>query len=523
MFRTDKIPKDVEQNKRYRIKLLNRCRTNAELRAAIMKKCKEDNVFWCNSFAWTLDPRKTPSNIPFILYPKQKRIFKELDRALEFSRENIDNFINIYIDKPRGVGATVTVMNWILHKMLFDDNFNALIGSRKEDYVDKTGNPDTLFYKIDYTLDRLPKWMLQGYNEKYNRSSMSIRNPVNNNTIDGESSNPNFGRGGRRSVIVMDELGFWETAESAWSSCGQTTNFRLAMSTPPDDGRDSFIYKLLTGKKGKVETIEMDWQDVPGRDEKWLASVKENESEETFAREVMKSFDGTVEGKVYANDMKLVRIEKCDYNTKLPLFCAWDDGLDGTALIWIQKDFQTNHLFVIDCYQNFNKDISFYAPFFGYPITSTYDYNDYDLEVIERHKYWKRDIIHYGDPSIKQTRNNTGESCRDVLQRKFNIWIECKDWNNRKWKDLRDLTKPLFRRMTINPETCENFIYAMRNARYVKPKEGSNAVQSAQKPIHDSTSHLRSAFEYFADNEPADYFMAEAVEVREDFDPYSIF
>lgn len=516
------IPTDPEENKIKRIQVLNKCRINPETRALVMAQCKRDNVFWTNLFAWTLNPRVVPSNVPFILYPKQIEIYKKLDNALERSRNG--ELVNVYLDKPRDVGATVTLMNWILHRMLFDDNFNALIGSRKEDYVDKTGEPNTLFYKLDYTIQRLPKWMLNGYTEKLNRSSMIIRSPFNNNTIGGESSSPNFGRGGRSTVTVMDELGFWETARSAYESCGNTTNLRISMSTPPEDGKDNFVYKLVTGKAGKVEIIDMSWKDVPGRTEEWLQAQKENGSEEAFAREILKSFDGTVEGKVYAADLHLAKIEKTIYDPRKPLYIVMDDGLDGTALIWLQKDFHTGHIFALDCYQNSGKDISFYAPFFGYPVTSEYEYNDYDLEVIEKHKYWNRATL-FGDPSIKQTRNNTGESCRDVLQRKFGIWVECKDWNNRKWKDLRDLTKPLFRRLSIDPDNCEQLIYSLRNARMPKSKEGANTTTTPTKPLHDSTSHLRSAFEYFADNESdlTPYFNQEEETVDRDFNPFSVF
>lgn len=516
-----KIPIDPEDNKKERIRILNKARTNPELRALIMKKSQVDNTFWTDLFSWTLDPRIVPSNVPFILYPKQEELDDLLDNLLERSRNG--EVVSLFIDKPRAVGVTVTLMNWITRHYLFDESFNALIGSRKEDYVDKTGNPDTLFYKIDYTLTRLPKWMLRGYNEKFHRASMSVRHPINNNTIDGESSNPNFGRGGRRSVIVMDELAFWEDARSAWSSCGESTNFRIAITTPPEEGKDSFCYKLRNGQAGKITVFDFDWRDVPSRDDKWLAERKESKSEEEFNREVMKSYDGTVEGKVYANDLSRTKIEKCEYDPRKPLYVTMDDGLDGTALIWLQKDFHTGQLFAIDCYQNFGKDISFYAPFFGYPVSSEYEYNDYDLEVIERHKYWGKATF-FGDPSIKQTRNNTGESCRDVLQRKFGIWVECKDWNNRKWKDLRDLTKPTFRRLSIDPDMCEKLIYSLRNARYPKVKEAANTTQAPQKPIHDSTSHLRSAYEYFCDNEgDLTPYLDFQEEVKEEFDKFSVF
>ena len=52
-----------------------------------------------------------------------------------------------------------------------------------------------------------------GYKSVNDRASMIIKHPNGVNAISGESANPNFGRGGRNSCILFDEIGFWETSE----------------------------------------------------------------------------------------------------------------------------------------------------------------------------------------------------------------------------------------------------------------------------------------------------------------------
>ena len=42
----------------------------------------------------------------------------------------------------------------------------------------------------------------------------------------------------------------------------------------------------------------------------------------------------------------------------------------------------------------------------------------------------------------------------------------------------------------------------MVNAKYPRIKEGSEGTQEKTKPIHDTTSHYRTATEYYFDNEP---------------------
>lgn len=516
------IPKSPDENKRARLKFLDEARRKPTIRGALYRKCREDVLFFINLFCWTYDSRETNPHFPFILYPRQEAFVLKLEDCLKRSQSG--EMINLLIDKPRDVGATFTFMVWLLHKYLFTE-FSARVGSRKEDYVDKKGDVDTLFFKLDYNLERLPIWLTQGYDKTQHRASMLLKHPKTVSTITGESSNPDFGRGGRRSVILFDEMGFWEWSRRAWESSGSSTNFRVAMSTPPEDGRDSHWFKLISGLRGKVERFDFDWKDVPKRDEKWLQDAKENKSEEEFAREVLKSFDGTTEGKVYSNDMRLARIEEFEYNPSLPLFVSIDNGLDGTAFIWYQKDTKTNQIYAIDCYQNSNQEIGFYMPFVGHPMVSAYQYNSYDIEVIERHKAWRRDIIFCGDPAIKQRHDNNGESVLDILQNKYFIFVQHKDWAGRKWTDLRDITKPVFRRLTIHPR-CEMLIYALRNARYPKKREGTQAVNAPLKPVHDlATSHLRSSWEYFCDNEKDFNFfpVQEENATEEPFNRFSIF
>ena len=516
------FPTEPNENIKFRATILQEAEKSKKKKKDIIKLCKYDPIFFINNFCWTLDPRLSNPHLPFILYPRQVELVKQLDAYLERSQKGEQ--IALFIDKPRDVGATFTVMTWILHKFLFTE-FSARVGSRKEDYVDKKGDTDTLFYKLDYQLNKLPAWLTQGYNPMEHRAAMILKHPNNSNVISGESANPNFGRGGRRSVILFDEIGFWDWARSSWESAGSSTNFRIAMTTPPETGRDSFSYKLASGRKGKVYRFDFDWDDVKGRDKKWLEMARENKSDEEFAREVMKSYDGSTEGKVYARDMKFAKLSDVDYDPKLPLFVSWDFGLDAVAMIFYQRDNATRKLKVIDYYQNSNQDIEFYPPFLGYPIKSTYEYNDYDLEVIERHKSWRRDIIHYGDPSVKQRHLSSGKSTRDILQEKYQIYIQSKDWAGRKWTDLRDITRQSFRRMEINEKRCEMLIYALRNARYPKKKEGSQAVNEPLRPIHDGTSHARSAWEYACDNEEENYFMDTREEEEEDenFDKFAIF
>jgi len=494
--------RNYEDILRKRILLNQQCEKNSDLRATALEQCKKDKVFWFDNFCWTYDPRVVPSNVPFILHEKQIKFIEWLDELLEKSRQGIK--VNAITDKPRDVGVSYTIMGWILWHYLFDD-FVARVGSRKEDYVDKKGETDTLFYKLDYIMRRLPKWMIPDWENE--RHYMMFGHPRNENAVSGESANPNFGRGGRKSVTVFDEFGFWQWAKSSWESAGESTNFRLAVSTPPETGKDSHFYKLSAGLKGKVEKFEFEWTDVPTRDEKWLAQQKATKSDEEFQREVLKSFEGTTANKVYAADFRFARLTQVDYNPELPLFVSWDFGLDEVAMFWLQKDFETNWVYIIDSYHNSDKTIDFYVPFITGEIVSeigkkaVHHYSERDLSIIKRHQKWKG-ATHYGDPDVKKRNLTDKLSVKDVLEDN-DIYVQTHYRDQTDHLTIRERTRMLFRRTEINEARCEYAIDAVRSARYPERIEGSQSTSPVKLPIHDWTSHFRTALEYFVDNEPS--------------------
>ena len=335
-------PKDPIANKAFRLKLIDQAEQDEEMQLLLTRRCSDSFEFFCDSFCWTYDPREPDPHKPFILWPKQRDFIVWLEGM--YIRSQTGEKINILIDKPRAVGVSYTLMVWLLWHYLFHD-FTARIGSWKEDYVDKRGEPDALFTKLDYNLARLPLW-LTGNHER----AHLILKPAGGgtNSLVGESANPDFGRGGRKNVALFDEYGFWAWARSSWESAGESTNMRIAPSSPPETGKDSHHYKLLTNQAGRVFKYEFDWKDDPRRNDKWLAEAKATKSEEEYAREVLKSYEGTTKGKVYAVSLKHAIVSKVEYDPYLPLFVSWDFGLDETAMIWWQKDWATNKVRMID-------------------------------------------------------------------------------------------------------------------------------------------------------------------------------
>ena len=103
-----------------------------ELQATFMEmkeKAKEDPVYFFDTFLFTFDPKNEPYHLQFTTFPFQKRLIRDIITAI---KEGDD----IFIEKCREMGATYTVLGVLIWMWLWTPAFNALIGSRKEDYVD---------------------------------------------------------------------------------------------------------------------------------------------------------------------------------------------------------------------------------------------------------------------------------------------------------------------------------------------------------------------------------------------------
>jgi len=213
----------------------------ADLRAAFAGSF----AAWCEACAWTyrvkeLDetgrerPARMP-NVPFTLWPCQVE-------AADAVIESVTNGRDVVIKKSRDMGASwlmcaIATWGWMFH------GWQTLLVSRVEDLVDRTGDPDSLFWKIDYLVTAQPSWLLpcpSGDLEKGKkwRQHLMLRHPTTGATIAGQASTEHIGRGGRRTMVVFDEFAALDNAAAAWRSAADCTSCRVANSTPIGAGTE---------------------------------------------------------------------------------------------------------------------------------------------------------------------------------------------------------------------------------------------------------------------------------------------
>lgn len=185
-----------------RIAALERLRAKPELLPSIEAFYKDNPVAFINDWGMTFDPRNAeigkPTTVPFILFPKQVEYINWL---VERWRGRTDGLA----EKSRDMGVSWLCCAFAVWMWRFYPGTVVGFGSRKEEYVDKLGDPKSLFWKVRAFIGLLPRELRpRGYDEKTHAPHMRILNPDNGSAIVGEAGD-NIGRGNRTSIYFKDE------------------------------------------------------------------------------------------------------------------------------------------------------------------------------------------------------------------------------------------------------------------------------------------------------------------------------
>ncbi|HUT61211.1 MAG TPA: terminase family protein [Phycisphaerae bacterium] len=203
---------------------------------------------WVNLACWTFDPRDQLRHLPLLTWEIQDIAGREVWLAIDEGRD-------VLIDKSRDMGATWLCVAAFVWHLLFVPDTPLLAASRKEEYVDARGNPDTLFWKADYLISNLPSWL----RPKTERRHMHLANLDNGSVIDGESTTSDLGRGGRRKAILLDEFAAVENGHEILSATVDAAPCRIFNSTPKGRGNAFADVRF----SGKVKVITLHWRAHP--------------------------------------------------------------------------------------------------------------------------------------------------------------------------------------------------------------------------------------------------------------------
>lgn len=258
-------------------------------------------IDWINDFCVTYNPRNVGmKKIPFKLFLRQEEF-------INYLLDCFHNKENGLVEKARDIGATwlccaFTVWLWIYHP-----GSSIGWGSRKEQLVDRIGDPDSIFQKIRIILADLPSFMLPAnFNMQKHATYMKIINPANGAVITGEAGD-NIGRGGRSSIYFKDESAHYEHPELVEAALGDNTDVQIDISSV--HGTGNIFYKRrqagqiwTPGKQmtpGKTWVFIFDWRDHPGKTQAWYDKRRQKAADEgllhIFAQEVDRDYSASLD------------------------------------------------------------------------------------------------------------------------------------------------------------------------------------------------------------------------------------
>jgi hypothetical protein len=217
----------------------------------------------------------------------------------------------------------------------------------------------------------------------------------------------------------------------------------------------------------------------------------------------MIDWEGSIVGVVYPEAHERA-VGNYPYRPDWPLYVTWDFGLDGTAIQWWQYNSDFGQMRLVDAFKKVDAPIQWFFPFFGRPIDSTFPYNLDDRDAIARVSHLAK-AVHYGDPDVSK-RSMTSRVLTSVKEELAAIGIYVQ--TNRRANDFyqrREATKVLLQKgIEVNdtPGTTgiQGWLESIDQARYPKRNDTSQATTAINLPIHDWTSHHRTATEYLAVN-----------------------
>jgi len=265
--------------------------------------CKEDSEHFIRSFVKIIHVDR--GLVSFEMYDYQK------DMVHTF---NDNRFV--ICKMPRQTGKSTTIIAFLLHYVLFNENVNVAI------LANKGAVARELLSRLQLAYEHLPKWLQQGV-VIWNKGNIELEN---GSKILASATSGSAVRGSSFNIIFLDEFAHVPSniAEQFFTSVyptissGESTKV-LIVSTPL--GMNMF-YKMWADaleKRNNYVPVEVHWSEVPGRDEKWKQETIKNTSEVQFTQEFECEFIGSTHTLINATKLRMMVF-------KTPIFSK--NGLD---------------------------------------------------------------------------------------------------------------------------------------------------------------------------------------------------
>ena len=314
-------------------------------------KCKEDPVYFAKRYIKIVSLDE--GLVPFNLYPFQEKLVRNF-------HENRFNICKM----PRQTGKSTTVVSYLLHYAVFNDNVNiGILANKAKIAMDLLGRLQTAY-------ENLPRWMQQGI-IAWNKGSLELEN---GSKILAASTSASAVRGMSFNILFLDEFAFVpnhvadDFFASVYPTISSGTNTKVIIVSTPR-GMNHFYRMWHDAEKGKNEYVPTDvhWSEVPGRDEEWRLQTIANTSEQQFKVEFECEFLGSVNTLI--NPAVLRNMVYDNPITK-------NAGLD----IYERPEKEHNYILTVDVARGLGNDYSAFIVFdvtqFPYKVVAKYRNNE---------------------------------------------------------------------------------------------------------------------------------------------------
>jgi phage terminase large subunit len=247
-----------------------------------------------NDWGVTVDPRvaaqKRRAIMPMLLWPKQRAYIRWLHERLNTSTPGT-------VVKSRDVGISWLTMAFFVGICIAHDDVSFGLGSEKEDKVDRSGDPDCLFYKGRLFLQYLPVEFRGGFTLKNHSAHMRLTFPNTGASITGEAGD-NIGRGGRKLMYAADESAHIPNPKALDAALSANTDIRIDMSSV-NGMSNSFAERA---HNGDIARFDFSYKDDPRKDAAWEKKKRGELDANVFRQEYGCDFSASIEGQVIASE-----------------------------------------------------------------------------------------------------------------------------------------------------------------------------------------------------------------------------
>ena len=258
-----RVPRDPHKNLAFRRHILNAALESKQVRQAVIEACKQDVLFYINTFVLQFNPKKPPSRRvgPFITWPCQEEAVIARPETHDGKRGILwcyENGKDAVIEKSREMGASwlfLIVQDWLSIFFQYTQTLNI---SRSRDAVD-CKSPDSLFWKIRFMHKHLPEWLKGPLVEQ----DLYFEYEKSKSIITGEASTGRAGVGGRAAIIFVDEFSQIREATEVRQRTASTADVRFFNGTHLGVGTE--FYKLT--QSPEFVKIQLHWSQHPEKNQ----------------------------------------------------------------------------------------------------------------------------------------------------------------------------------------------------------------------------------------------------------------